>query len=1453
MTPCNFTSKMFVMGILFAMLTSTSWGGIVCEEKKTEKGTQIEVTSPFYKIAIEPQNAGRIASWVMGGTQAELVHCGWGIGNLGRQTDLDFELPCEFEIKKHANAGEVTFEKVEVVFKSCVVNREKLDGLEFRKTFVFRGNTPYVQIHMEVVNHSAAKNISFRIYNDFRVGDKATATVFHQGASTLLSNPATAKKWDIWKDAGAGWGGVVFGSGLSLVAKSGPDTVSEVVTFAYDEFATYEIRFKPCGIDRGETAVIGDVFMAAMKAGTAEEALKKGAAAETYPAEVRDIAEARPMDRNAEVVLDKDSRRILLVGKNYRATFYRVESSLARSPGMAALVDRATFQLFEGRKNTLGFPVSAQGLSGYRMIVFIDMRYEVLPDATWNLVEKFTRAGGTVVFVGDHAADYEGKKITEIVPTRFDDAKRVVGGPEGLKVMDDRSAYADLEPVAADDPLLAGLDFGSKPQASVHKSVVKKDAVVRLKAGRWPVLTSWKVGKGTVYSFPICLTDKYSIPYDNDEPEYQVMSLATWEKKNLGTELDGEREKSIFLWSNYDDLWRRIANLALEGEQVPSISAFKSVWLAVGKLGIEFTAVNVPKDARGVLILKVEGEADRKLEDILLKDGRGTAEIKDLPETKDINYVLDIVKGKDVSAKLDGVVKKSRPASFELIAGHQKGLVRVYRRDAEFPYELNFSNEAKGNLALRLVDPWGKEVWKGEVVACGNKNGVVPLKGLASGHYVLQAQLSDEIEERAFDILEDLNSPDSFYFSNGSCLSDDAEEMIGNARDYATEGQNLILTSDIWRLDLLRWPARHRRAWGDQVMLAGMVPLHFDIGIGQSSQAAHQTEAQTREEIRKSQEFFEYAWGMAPEGIQTYIYDEPSHYENGKGQCVQCQAEYAKRYGGAVPKVFGDKTAPGYYRFARIQEDAMIDSLIRKGKMWKNTNSKMKLWGFTNEGMTLLDSALFMARAFGGFGLDIFSGGPGKWKAQYGYDMALAASDFDPAALAFQIESKSHFGGSPVASMRGQSMYSCLARGSRIIRWFDWEQCRRDYRYGIQPQFFECVKRATQEAKTLGPVLAGMKRPKGFVSMLVPTATSILGVGEAGAISNQSLILAYKAAQVSCGTVDFLYYQHLREGKLNDYKIMLLAGNDWIDEEMLGIIGKWVAAGGTLLVMPKSGNLSEELRPTRFFTETCPVKYGDKSAIPKVKSFPDAMTMAYNLESASGEALYSYEDGKPAAFRFAQGSGRVVVFGFAPENAMVLEKIFCDLKLDPAIVRSNDNDASASLLKSGETYYCVAVNSEEKAKDVELSLRIKAPGIPVAMDMLTGKKIAVARDANGRLKMKLVLAPFWGRAVALLPAHPEKLVIEVPAKTRPGEECVYRIKVLDGSGKVISGRIPLEISVEDGKGQQRKECGGYHVTVDGIYEKNIRLGTNDPIGTWKISALAPWGEIKTQSTFSVAD
>jgi hypothetical protein len=76
----------------------------------------------------------------------------------------------------------------------------------------------------------------------------------------------------------------------------------------------------------------------------------------------------------------------------------------------------------------------------------------------------------------------------------------------------------------------------------------------------------------------------------------------------------------------------------------------------------------------------------------------------------------------------------------------------------------------------------------------------------------------------------DYAAADAFFVTShgnaGTGDTDDPDEQQRRIRYAATSGLNLLKTTDAWRLDRLRWPARYRRALGDLALLAGVTPSH---------------------------------------------------------------------------------------------------------------------------------------------------------------------------------------------------------------------------------------------------------------------------------------------------------------------------------------------------------------------------------------------------------------------------------------------------------------------------------------------------------------------------------------------------------------------------------------------------------------------------------------------------
>ena len=815
-------------------------------------------------------------------------------------------------------------------------------------------------------------------------------------------------------------------------------------------------------------------------------------------------------------------------------------------------------------------------------------------------------------------------------------------------------------------------------------------------------------------------------------------------------------------------------------------------------------------------------------------------------------YVLTVRDRDRVLARRDGSVARALTPAFEIAVGSHNGLCRVFRRDYAVPYVARFLERDTGPVALALIDPWLQVVWQGQVEPAEQASGVVPMAGLACGRYVLQTRLGQQVDESILHVLPDVDLRDTFFTSGSLNFTDapeDHDRLIATLRET---GMNSPWgAGSAYRRDAERWPMRYRRAFGDKLLVAGLFPVqHYGAIVGGWYSPAFQSDEELRTKVVEELVVLKGTWGMAPRGTRTYIYDEPNYpYRGGPSKVVD--AAYERQYGKPVPK---GKQDPGYYRWRLIKDQEIGNSTIRKAKIYRELDAEGLLvpFGLTNQGGSCCEHSLLIARAFPGFGLDFFSYSPGAWKSQFAFDITLAAHDFNPRHLGFQLEADSFYGGTPIGAQRGQMTYSALARGAQWIHWYDWDFSRMTAGVGITPTRFVNVVRASREALAIGPLFGNMKRVRAKLAMLVPQGTQFLAIGSEGRRAFDTLTAAYKAAQVSSGNIDFLYYRQIREGELANYKMMLIAGCDWVEEDILAQIKQWVTDGGTLLLAPRPGMFNENRQPSAFYRHFCGVQFGAEIKDASVRGLQGDVRFACALEAPAGETLYRFADGTPAAQLLRRGQGRLVALGFVPALASDVQSVFAEAGVDPMTVCSRDQDASGFLLSSGRAHYCVVVNSENRAKKTQITLRPVKPSPSVAYDLLTGKEQPIGEAPNGDIRMAVGLEPFWGRAFVLLPAKPARVALEVPENVCRGEDLAYQVRVLDRSGAVVPARLMLALEVTDATGRRRKEYGGRRVTRNGAYDLKARLGTNDPIGAWTITARQPLTGHEARATFVVA-
>lgn len=232
----------------------------------------------------------------------------------------------------------------------------------------------------------------------------------------------------------------------------------------------------------------------------------------------------------------------------------------------------------------------------------------------------------------------------------------------------------------------------------------------------------------------------------------------------------------------------------------------------------------------------------------------------------------------------------------------------------------------------------------------------------------------------------------------------------------------------------------------------------------------------------------------------------------------------------------------------------------------------------------------------------------------------------------------------------------------------------------------------------------------------------------------------------------YLDDQGLVDGKMNNFPLMIDAGNETMPEKSIKALEEWVKAGGTYVAFPFSGR-NTELEPDSWkITQLTGCKVGklreiakgtvtvgkDQKVFKKLagKTFPDHGKSLdyignnhnlYSVELEPGdncEVLAVYENGKPAIVRRKLGKGSVITLGSAfwrnsqdrsglwwPEKIETdfFSDLFNGLKFNQAICTTNDRLVWAQPYRSNnglDEVTCLVSWHDDKDVDVEVKLRL---------------------------------------------------------------------------------------------------------------------------------------------------
>ncbi len=173
--------------------------------------------------------------------------------------------------------------------------------------------------------------------------------------------------------------------------------------------------------------------------------------------------------------------------------------------------------------------------------------------------------------------------------------------------------------------------------------------------------------------------------------------------------------------------------------------------------------------------------------------------------------------------------------------------------------------------------------------------------------------------------------------------------------------------------------------------------------------------------------------------------------------------------------------------------------------------------------------------------------------------------------------------------------------------------------------------------------------------------------------------------------------------------------------------------------------------------------------------------------------------------------------------------------------------ALINTLQSGEIRYVFVVNDErtygprfgqyklmfETGLPQRTEVGIKVQGQAALYDALRRKPITYTRN-HDEAEFPLTLDPARGKLIAVLPHPIGQVRLEAPSEASRGTAYEISVRVLDTSGRVLRGALPLRIELSDPLGHIDPYSRYAATDLDGNYRITVLPALNDASGKWSV-------------------
>ncbi len=1336
-------------------------------------------------------------------------------------------------------------------------------GQVWRKTFIFRADTPTIRMVAEVSKPKGAAFAAYAARGVIPFGGADAANAFFMVGS--------GEKWEVIEMAEAmaepkNWltlkpGSVIAavdrdtGEGVALWAR-GPAPRSALLCVDAVRGRTFlDVSYPLQAVGKSPRRRIV-LELTPLAAARSPKDVQKQCAAYRFPEPEPRQPKAAPAAAPAWSGREAAVRRILLVCAPAREGLYGVESVMDTLPFplevTKAFCVRGAY--WPGENEFIkGLPASDAEWSRFAAAIFVDTPGWAFTKGDGERLRRFVNAGGSLVFLGDQGRGYRNTAVGDLIPLKIPYAERSARDEEGREFLKDRSPWTRLTLSGSPHPAIRGLPRTAMPVTVVHQAAPGGGADVLATAGGFPALVVKSIGKGRVVSMPIALTPK---------PDTDAAAPAALSEKSA--KLDG----SLTRWPFYDDLWRQlmiwlcgdppkvffstlaapdertltaprsvmfeyeIASRAQEkrkvavhiefwrdGRKVKALHAERSFELAPGQSVGQQSRVDLPAErGRYRYVISLRDDQNRTLDwrdgefdalpAMFLETDLGPVPAFPAGSQPHARVVINHIKTEALRVEARVVYESGRPAAPPAARTLRK--LSLAKLAVDFP--LNAAALRPGRYRLQVKLYAGKKLDK-LVDAQDIPFSMEPPAGPRSFSIVLgglfppSADQTAQIVKAALDLKADSILLPEVLLDSPGFESLGGQRTLGLIRHAIRRGLGLV---------------------GGIPGVRGLLSARCPSAI-----AAEGLPEETRQAVERYVRSRRQVAGYA---AVSFV---PERVPGAHEACDACRRFFKAKFGYDMP---GPDSLQRYYYARCFMGDSLVGALV---KMRECVMSQTPPW----RALALVDPESYFtgacdpaafARAFDELGL---TRSPAAPEGRLWLEAARAAMKRPDQQYWAAVDVLPRPGAAWEPWAVGAQAYEALGRGARGV-------CLRAFQQGLYdlgdaPACRRAAMDAMEDMRVLGPAFAHLKRRPSRAALLYPWASFALG--DPRTIIH-FLAEARDVLETAAGSAEIVHETTVTDASaLAKYKVLVAAETRCVPIRLARAIEQWVRAGGILVVIGEAGVVDERNMPSLFPERVLGLRYGERVSA-AVEGLSERRRRGRKLKPMAGShVMLRYAGGAPAAVVKDFGASGVVTLGFLP-TAAEFREIMEDWLPSSGEVRSPDPELRVFTLTDGKSgaLYVVAVNPTSVFKETVL-LPPAGVGWPSAFDLHDGAALRLAQR-HGELSIPLKLERGQGRAIVLLESPPKKLAMKV--SVRDGV-IHYEVAATDAAGRPARYTLPVQLVFIQPDGEVKTGLGGWKALVGGALKGSVTLPYDCAKGKWTALARLSVGDLSAKQPFDI--